>query len=266
MDERLTAPAGAEHLPPPGGLGAEHLPPPGGSAAGASGSLDDPRVLQILSTEHWSLLSARSLVYNEAFARAGMFLTFLSASLVALAFVANAMAFDRQFLVLAAILLFVDIAIGLATLGRMLDASVDDLRSIAGMNRIRNAYVRITPVVAPFLSAGIHDDSAGVLETYGDPRIRTGLAAFSHGLTTAGGMIMTIDALLAATLGGIVAIFFGADGGGAFAAGGAAFLVVFAVLNRYAYGVISGFEATFSSRFPTPAPDRSGARSRSDEG
>ena len=45
--------------------------------------MSDPRTLQILSTEHWSLLAARSLVYNEAFARAGMFLSFLSATLVA---------------------------------------------------------------------------------------------------------------------------------------------------------------------------------------
>ena len=271
MDERLTAPPGAEHLPPAGGAGARPFGPgpdgvdPSGPGRDGVAVLDDPRVLQILSTEHWSLLSARSLVYNEAFARAGMFLTFLSASLVALAFVANAMAFGRQFLVLAAILLFVDIAIGLATLGRMLDASVDDLRSLAGMNRIRNAYVRIAPAVAPFLSAGIHDDSAGVLETYGDPRIRTGLAAFVHGLTTAGGMIMTIDALLAAALGGIVAIFVGADGMGTFVAGGAAFLIVFAILNRYAYGVISGFESTFSSRFPTPTEEPRRGRSEPGE-
>ena len=46
--------------------------------------LADPRALQILSTEHWSLLTARSLVYNEFFARGSMFLTLLSASLLAL--------------------------------------------------------------------------------------------------------------------------------------------------------------------------------------
>jgi hypothetical protein len=136
----------------------------------------------------------------------------------------------------------------------MLDASVDDLRSIAGMNRIRNAYVRIAPAVAPFLSSGIHDDAAGVLETYGTPKIRRGPAAFIHGLTTAGGMIMTIDALLAAALAGVVAIFLGADMPGAFAAGGVAFLALFGVLNRYAYGVVRGFESTFPSRFPTPGP------------
>ena len=48
-------------------------------------SIDDPRTIQLLATEHWSLLGARSLAYNEAFVRAGMFLTFLSTSFVALA-------------------------------------------------------------------------------------------------------------------------------------------------------------------------------------
>src|SRR5687768_9183503 len=48
----------------------------------------DPGVLQILSTEHWGLLSARSLVYNEAFTRVGSFLTLVSLSFVGLALLA----------------------------------------------------------------------------------------------------------------------------------------------------------------------------------
>ena len=51
--------------------------------------LADPRAITILTTEHWSLLTARSLVYNEAFSRGAMFFTFLSASLVALGFLAQ---------------------------------------------------------------------------------------------------------------------------------------------------------------------------------
>ncbi|HEY2917239.1 MAG TPA: hypothetical protein VGI98_08510 [Candidatus Limnocylindrales bacterium] len=242
MDERLAAGPAQEHLPPPST----------GIAREAASGLDDPRALQILSTEHWSLLSQRSLVYNEAFARAGMFLTFVSATLVALGFVGNAMAFNRDFLVLAALLLFVDLVIGLATIGRMLDASVDDLRSIAGMNRIRNAYVRIAPAVMPYLSTGIHDDVAGVMQTYGAPRIRAGLPAFIHGLTTSGGMIMVIVSLLAGVLGGVLGLILGADLVGSFATGAIAFLVLFGLLNRYAYGVVSGFERTFSPSFPTP--------------
>ena len=61
--------------------------------------LADPRALTILTTEHWSLLTARSLVYNEAFARGGMFLTFLTGTLVALGFVSQGSGFATGFLV-----------------------------------------------------------------------------------------------------------------------------------------------------------------------
>jgi hypothetical protein len=47
--------------------------------------------LQILSTEHWSLLASRSLAWNESFSRGGMFLATLSGAIVALALVAQAM-------------------------------------------------------------------------------------------------------------------------------------------------------------------------------
>jgi hypothetical protein len=240
---------------------AEHLPPAGVSATGeastgeATGPLEDPRVLQILSTEHWSLLSARSLVYNESFARAGMFLTFLSASLVALAFVASAMAFDRTFLLLASMLLAIDLIIGLATFGRMLETSMDDLRAIAGMNRIRNAYVQIAPAILPYLISGIYDDSAGVMQTYGEPEVRGGVAAFIHGLTTAGGMIAVIDAILAAALAGVIAVVVGVSLGIALVAAVIAFVAFFASVNRYALKSIVSFEQSLESRFPTPSSE-----------
>jgi hypothetical protein len=61
-----------------------------GSATPGEGPLSDPRALQILNTEHWSLLATRSLAYNEAFSRAGMFLSFLSASLIVIGFMVGA--------------------------------------------------------------------------------------------------------------------------------------------------------------------------------
>jgi hypothetical protein len=86
-------------------------------------SLEDPRALQILSTEHWSLLGARSLAYNEAFTRGGMFLTFLSMSFVALALLSQGMSFGSDFLTVAAIVLAFDLVIGLTTMGRINGAS-----------------------------------------------------------------------------------------------------------------------------------------------
>ena len=81
--------------------------------------LHDPRAIQILSTEHWSVLTARSLAYNEAFVRAGMFLTFLSMSFVGLALLADAMGFGPQFLTLTAIVIGFDLIVGLTTFERI---------------------------------------------------------------------------------------------------------------------------------------------------
>ena len=48
-------------LPPEHGV----MPPPRADAGPtAATGLDDPRALQILSTEHWSLLATRSLIWT----------------------------------------------------------------------------------------------------------------------------------------------------------------------------------------------------------
>jgi hypothetical protein len=46
--------------------------------------------LQVLATEHWSLLATRTMLWNESFSRTGMFLTVVSASVVGLALVGQA--------------------------------------------------------------------------------------------------------------------------------------------------------------------------------
>jgi hypothetical protein len=268
MDERLATPPGQEHLPPMSaaemaaaadraGRGDEAAP--GGAAqkpAAAAGQLDDPRLLQILSTEHWSLLSQRSLVYNEAFARAGMFLTFLSASLVALAFVANAMAFSREFLVIAVLLLTLDLFIGLATVGRVLDATIDDLRAIQGMNRIRNAYVQMVPASAQFFISSVHDDARGVLATYGEPATRSPVISFLHGMTTAGAMVGTIVSVLGGVVLAMLLLLLGSSAALAVAGGVAGFVAVFVGHSRYEIVAIQRFEAEMEAMFPTPEEER----------
>ena len=55
-----------------------------------------PHAAAILATEHWSLLAARSLIWNEAQSRATVFLTVLSASIIALALLADATGFGPR--------------------------------------------------------------------------------------------------------------------------------------------------------------------------
>ena len=165
--------------------------------------LDDPRALTVLTTEHWSLLSARGLVYNEAFARAGMFLTFLSATLVALGLVSAGLGFLKEFLLVAAGILAVDLFIGLATLGRVVASTAEDLRYLQGMNRLRHAYHELVPGLEPYFIAGKHDDITGVFAIYSAARPMTRGGAL-HALTTTAGMLAVITAAVGSVLAGVL--------------------------------------------------------------
>jgi hypothetical protein len=195
MEDRSISGPAAE-LPMP--LGQEHGGPPSGRP------LDDPRALTILTTEHWSLLSARSLVYNEAFARAGMFLAFLSATLVALGLVATATGFSDEFMLVATVVLSLDLFIGLASLGRLAGASSEDIHFLQGMNRLRHAYHEMVPGLEPYFISSKHDDVASVLSLYGTaPGGRVG--ELLHALTTTPVMLSVICSAVTGALAALVA-------------------------------------------------------------
>jgi hypothetical protein len=220
-------------------------------AARPIASLNDPRAIQILSTEHWSMLTARSLAYNEAFTRGGMFLTFLSMSFVALALLADAMAFSGDFLVVAAIVLAFDLIIGLTTFGRIAGANADDLRAMHGMARIRNGYLQAAPILAPFFTTATYDDVDSVTEGYHAPD--GGLAQIGYGLTTSLGMIGLIVALLGGVLIGVIGLLAGVSGSTAVWVGVGGALLTFVALVAYAFRAILRNQASLDVRFPAPS-------------
>jgi hypothetical protein len=217
-------------------------------------SIDDPRAITLLTTEHWSLLGARSLAYNEAFVRAGHFLTFLSMSFVALALVAQATSFGQSFLSVAALVLTFDLVIGVATFIRIGGANVDDLRALHGMARIRHAYTQITPIVTPYFTRPIHDDIDAVTSEYGV--IGESLPSqFLYGLTTSAGMIGLIVAMVGGVLAAVLAMLVGLDTGVSIWIGVVAGVVVLAGLFAYAAVIIPREQARLTSLFPTPSAD-----------
>jgi hypothetical protein len=222
------------------------------------GSIDDPRTITLLTTEHWSLLSARSLAYNEAFVRAGMFLTFLSMSFVALALVAQATSFGQGFLAVAALVLTFDFVVGVATFGRINGANLDDLRALHGMARIRHAYTQITPIVTPYFTTATHDDIDAVTAAYGHISDRLP-GQIVYGLTTSNGMIGLIVSLVGGVLTAVVAMLIGLDGGASIGIGVAGGMIVFAGLAGYAAVTIPREQARFKALFPTPSADPSTA-------
>ena len=216
-------------------------------------ALSDPRAVQILTAEHSSLSASRSLTYNESFSRAGMFLTFLSATLIVIGFVVGAQELTATVVPIALALLLADLYIGAATLGRIIAASREELQCVRGMNRIRNAYRDMVPGLEPYFTTGFHDDAHGVLATYGGIDGPSGrLGDFLHGLTTAPGMLATIEGMIAGAILAIGALGLGAGPEVALLAAIAGFVTTFVVFLFAGYRLAWADQARAVSRFPSP--------------
>ena len=191
-----------EHMPMSTGGSPRDEPEPGtpGRAKGGASPFDDPRTMQILSTEHWSLLATRSLSWSESFARAGLFLSVVSATAVALALVGQATDFDDRFVAFALVMLPVALFVGLATFTRLDEVNGEDAIWVAGMNRIRHAYLEMNPGLAPYFITGATDDPHGIEKTVGVHRPGSVLA---HWIVTMPGMIAVINGVLAGLIVGL---------------------------------------------------------------
>jgi hypothetical protein len=109
-------------------------------AAGEAGDRQlGPHAAQLLGTEHWSLIAARSLIWNEAHSRATVFLTVLSASIIALALLADATGFGAQTTTLALVLLPVVFLLGIAAYARLVQINTEEFQLVLAMNRLRRA-------------------------------------------------------------------------------------------------------------------------------
>jgi hypothetical protein len=183
---------------------------PSGPPQAAPGDANAARALriQILATEHWSLLATRSLSWNEAFARASMFLSLLSGAVVALALVAQATSFGEGFVLFALMLLPVVLFVGLTTYVRLLEINNEDYVWVKGMNRLRGAYLEVDPSLEPYFITGTTEDAVGIFRTFGSDIVgpRRFNSGRFHGFVTTPVTIAFVDAMIAAVLTSIVVV------------------------------------------------------------
>lgn len=127
-----------------------------------------PEALTVLTTEHYTLQSARAATTHESNGRASLYLASVGGGVVALAFVADSTgttsASARLFAttVLAALVLM-----GLFTHQRLVHLAVEDAVLGQAIARIRSSYVPAAPEIAPYLLLPTADDRAGVLHNTG---------------------------------------------------------------------------------------------------
>jgi hypothetical protein len=215
-----------------------------------------PNAASILATEHWSLLGTRSLIWNEAMSRATVFLTVLSASIVALALLADATGFGPQTTTLALVLLPVVLLLGVATYVRLVQINGEDAKLVLAMNRLRHAYLKIEPGLEPYFTTGHHDDEHGLVATYmlDHPSRRWLLVHFVINTPT---IVATVDAALAAAIAVLVLQAVVAPRAAVVAGGVVAFLAVWGGLMPLQRHTVDPLRQA-TPRFPT-APEPTGA-------
>lgn len=164
----------------------------------------DPRSIQILATEHWSLLATRSMSWNESFSRTSMFLTSLSTATVALALVGSATGFGPEFILFALVVLSITLFLGLATFVRLIQVNNEDLYWVAGMNRLRGVYARLTPGIEQEFVTGSTLDVPGFALSYAAMQVTRW--APLHFFVTTPGVIGTISSVIAGVVAGLATL------------------------------------------------------------
>ncbi|HEX7265360.1 MAG TPA: hypothetical protein VF383_14385 [Candidatus Dormibacteraeota bacterium] len=222
--------------------------PPTRPDAGAAGKL------QILATEHWSLLATRALTYNELLSRVTIFLSILSGALIALALVAQADHFGSVFTSIAIPMLLVVLFAGLATISRLMALNADDYRWVIAMNRLRAAYLELYPDLEPHFTTSAYDDFRGALQTLGIEgiRSRSGLGSIFHTIQTLPGMLTVIVAAVAGAIAALVGVAFGIPQFGIVLMAAAAFVIVLVLMGIWSRRAFTRASPSLEPRFPSP--------------
>ena len=221
-----------------------HAPPPSVVEAGMASA----HGLQILTAEHWSLLSSRQLGYTEAMSRAALFVAALSGAVVALALVAQATDFGDGFVAFALVLLPVVFFLGFVTIIRLGQINRDDGLWVQGINRLHHAYLELAPELEPYFVTSRYDDVAGLVGSSAHSKPRTPLQAF----VALPGAIAVVDSVVAGATVGIAALGLDAGTGLSLAISAASFALALGAFVAIGVRKIGRYRRDLEVRFPTP--------------
>jgi hypothetical protein len=208
---------------------------------------DRQELLTALTTEHFTLQSARSQTASESASRASLYILSVSSVLVALGFIGQASQIGTTFEVFALTVLPTLYVLGVFTFVRVVECGAEDFRYGVAINRIRNYYKQIAGDQAELFLLSGHDDGRGVFENAAVPfEGRKQFFTFA-----------TVVAVINSVVGGsAIAIALGAIAdtslGAAAGAGGVAALVSVVALLRKADRLLEERAGRTESIFPSP--------------
>ena len=210
--------------------------------------------LQILATEHWSILATRTLTYNESLSRVNIFLAILSGAVIALALVAQADHFGATFISIAIPVLFIVLFTGVATIARLTRLNQEDYRWVIAMNRLRHGYLQLHPDLEPNFTTSQYDDLRGALLTLGieDPGADRSITSVLHLPQTLPGMLTVIVGAVGGAITALVALAFGIPSAGVAVAAAAGFVLVLVLMAVSQRGAYARTPPSLQPRFPAP--------------
>jgi len=190
--------------------------------------VDRGALLTALTTEHFGLAGARAQTTSESSARAALYISAVSSTLVALGFIGQLSEVGDVFNVFALTALPTLYVLGLFTFTRLVQSTVEDIFYGRAINRIRHYYLELAGDHARLFMLSGNDDAPGVLSNMA-LRPSPWQAFF-----TAASMVGVINSVIG---GSAVALAVGAVSdallGVAAGIGGLAALVSFVLLRRY---------------------------------
>jgi hypothetical protein len=146
--------------------------------------------MSALVTEHFVLQTAASATITEAGSRASLYVFSLSSSLVAMGFASRSREVFMPFVATVLPALFL---LGVFTVIRLVDTSLEYMQFLAGIARIRGYYRTLTPDAAAYFAA----DGGRWPEARSTPALRLGpLIAF---ISTNASMVAFINSVVAGT-------------------------------------------------------------------
>ena len=127
----------------------------------------DQRLLQALTTEHFTLQTARSATIMETNGRSTLFLSTVSSAVFALAFIGQVADDSQPFFLFALAVLPTLFFLGLLTYLRLAQSAGEDLLYSRAITRIRRFYLELDPAAPSWFLLGGHDDIHGVMANMG---------------------------------------------------------------------------------------------------
>jgi hypothetical protein len=127
----------------------------------------DQALLTALTTEHFGLAGARAQTTGESSARASLYISAVSSTLVALGFIGQITEVGDTFKVFALTALPTLYLLGLFTFIRVVENGVEDMMLGRAINRIRNYYLQLAGEERRYFMLSGNDDPRGVMRNMG---------------------------------------------------------------------------------------------------